>query len=196
MDLDPFEPVGINTATMRLLDVYLVYCLVSDSPPDTQQELAAIIRNKQLVASRGREPGLLLSRGNTEVTLSEWGAEVLAGCEPVAAALDAAVGSTAHRDALASARVNLRDPSLTPSARVLATVRGDYDSSFVRFVLAQSVRHRDAITELPLSPEVVERYASLAHESLEKQRQIEAADSLSFEAYLQQYLSSERLSVR
>ena len=196
MDLDPFEPVGINTATMRLLDVYLVYCLVSESPPDTQQELAAIIRNKQLVASRGREPGLLLSRGNTEVTLSEWGAEVLAGCEPVAAALDAAVGSTAHRDALASARVNLRDPSLTPSARVLATVRGDYDSSFVRFVLAQSVRHRDAITELPLSPEVVERYASLAHESLEKQRQIEAADSLSFEAYLQQYLSSERLSVR
>ena len=58
------------------------------------------------------------------------------------------------------------------------------------------VASRDAITELPLSPEVVERYTSLAHESLEKQRQIESADSLSFEAYLQQYLSSERLSVR
>jgi glutamate--cysteine ligase len=32
MDLDPFEPVGINAQTMRFLDVFLLHCLLSDSP--------------------------------------------------------------------------------------------------------------------------------------------------------------------
>jgi len=195
MDLDPFEPVGIGTATMRMLDVYLLYCLLSPSPPDTAQELSAIIRNKQLVASRGREPGLLLSRRTGEATLGDWGAEVLSGCEPIAAALDAANGVSAHREALANASARLRNPALTPSARALQTVEREYGNSFVRFVLAQSIRHRETIGNLPLSADVVERYARLARESLVKQREIEASDTLPFDAYLRQYLSPERLNV-
>ena len=40
MDLDPFETVGINAQTMRFLDVFLLHCLLSDSPDDTPQEIA------------------------------------------------------------------------------------------------------------------------------------------------------------
>ena len=195
MDLDPFEPVGINTSTMRLLDCYLLYCLFSESPPDTPEELNAINRNKQRVASRGREPGLLLERGTKEVALVEWGAEVLTACAPIATALDNAGATGAHREALAIALARLRDASLTPSARVLRAVKEAYDNSFVRFVLAQSTRHRDTITRLPLSAEIVQRYANLARESLYKQRQIEASDALPFDVYLEQYLSPERLNV-
>jgi glutamate--cysteine ligase len=196
MDLDPFEPVGINTSTMRMLDVYLLYCLLTDSPPDTLPELSAIVRNKQRVASRGREPGLLLTRGAREVRLSEWGGELLAGCAPIAAALDAANGTGAHGEALASAMARLRDPALTPSARVLEIMKRDYANSFVRFVLEHSFRHRDAIMKLPLDSEVAERFSQLARESVAKQRQIEAADSVPFATYVQQYLSPERLTVR
>lgn len=195
MDLDPFEPVGINAATMRMLDVYLLYCLLSDSPPDTSRELSAIVGNKQRVASRGREPGLLLTRGTQEVRLSEWGGEVLAGCTPIAAALDAANGTGAHREALANAAACLHDSALTPSARVLETMKQNYANSFVRFVLEHSIRHRDAIMKLPLDSEVAERYSQLARESMAKQRQIEAADNIPFATYVQQYLSPERLSV-
>jgi glutamate--cysteine ligase len=39
MDLDPFVPVGITAPTMRLLDVFLLHCLLSDSPPDTPKRL-------------------------------------------------------------------------------------------------------------------------------------------------------------
>jgi glutamate--cysteine ligase len=42
MDLDPFEPVGINADTMRFLDVFLLHCLLSDSPPDTPEELVRL----------------------------------------------------------------------------------------------------------------------------------------------------------
>ncbi|MFN3495523.1 MAG: glutamate--cysteine ligase, partial [Hydrogenophaga sp.] len=35
MDLDPFETLGIAAPTMRFLDVFLLHCLLSNSPPDT-----------------------------------------------------------------------------------------------------------------------------------------------------------------
>ncbi len=198
MDLDPFCAVGIDAQTMRILDVFLLHCLLQDSPPDTPQELANILRNKQLVASRGREPGLRLTRGLQEMPLFEWGAEVLAACEPIAAALDAAhavTGANAHREALAVATSRLRDPQTTPSAQVLQAMEREHDKSYARFVLEQSQRHRDAIWRLPYSTEAAERFSRLAEGSLLKQRQIEAADTLPFETYRQQYLAPERLNV-
>ncbi len=199
MDLDPFCTVGIDAQTMRILDMFLLHCLLQDSPPDTPQELANIVRNQQLAAARGREPGLRLARGSKEIPLFEWGAQVLAECEPIADALDAAHAPPAvgnlHRDALAMASSRLREPDTTPSARVLQEMEREHDKSYVRFVLAQSQRHRDAIWKLPYSADVAERFTRLAEGSLVKQRQIEAADTIPFEIYRQQYLAPERLNV-
>jgi glutamate--cysteine ligase len=193
MDLDPFFPVGIVAGTMRLLDVFLLHCLLCDSPPDTPQELGAIIGNKQRVASRGREPGLRLTRESEEVTLAEWGSEVLAECEQIAAALDAATGSNLHRDALSAAVAALDDPASTPSARVLQAMARDHNNSYVHFALAQSRAHRDAIMKLPLPQEVANRFALQAEESIVEQRRIEDADAVPFETYRQQYLAPIRL---
>jgi len=203
MDLDPFCMVGIDADTMRFLDVFLINCLLRDSPPDTAPEISAIVGNKQRTASRGREPGLLLTRGPREVPLSEWGAEILAQCEPIAAALDAAqarahgsrADAGAHMRAHAMAVARLRDPDTTPSARVLQAMERQHDRSYIRFVLAQSVRHRDAILKLTYPRDVATRFARLAEGSLVKQRQIEAADTLPFERYREQYLSPQRLRV-
>ena len=194
MDLDPFYAVGITAGTMRFLDMFLLHCLLRESPPDTPQELAAIVDNTQRVAARGREPGLRLVRESEEVTLVEWGGEILAECAPIAAALDAANGGTAHREALASAVAALDDPAATPSARVLEAMARDHGNSYVRFVLAQSLAHRDAILELPFPAEIAERFARLADESVTEQRRIEAADTLPFEAYRQLYLAAFRLN--
>jgi glutamate--cysteine ligase len=194
MDLDPFQAIGITESTVRMLDVFLLHCALTASPPDTPQELAAIVGNKQRVASRGREPGVRLNRGSAEVTLSEWGAEILAQCAPFAAALDEANGGSAHRDALSSALASLHDPAATPSARVLQAMARDHGNSYVGFVLAQSKAHREAILKLPLSEQVAARYARLAEESVAEQRQIEASETIPFEAYRQLYLAPLRLN--
>lgn len=195
MDLDPFCPIGITRETLDFLDMYLLNCLLRDSPPDTPDEIGAIVHNKQKVASRGREPGLKLTDGSREVTLVEWGGEVLAECAPVAAALDAAKGTHAHRDALASAVAALNDPALTPSARMLETMARDHGNSYVRFVLAQSAAHRETLLALPFSADVAARFAHLTEESLAKQRSIEAADTLPFAEFLEHYLSPASLNV-
>jgi glutamate--cysteine ligase len=62
VDIDPFSPVGIGLQQMRLLDIFLLHCLLSDSPPDSPQEIAAMTRNQRRIAERGRDPRLRLHR--------------------------------------------------------------------------------------------------------------------------------------
>ena len=145
-------------------------------------------RNILRAAVRGREPGLRLTRGSQEIALFEWGGQVLAECESIAAALDAANGGSGYGDALRNAGAVLGDPASTPSARVLDAMQKSHDGSYSRFVLAQSVQHRAAILNLTLSADVAERFARLAEASLAEQRRIEAADTVPFETFRQQYL--------
>lgn len=195
MDLDPFLPVGIDAAVMRFLDLFLLHCLLADSPPDTPDEIAALGRNQQRTAARGREPGLMLERAGREVALIDWGAEIVEQCAPLAGALDAALGGGGYRDAQRAAQAALASPSSLPSARVLAAMRADFDGSYVRCTRALSKATRAHLLELPWSDEAQQRYAALAAQSLAQQRQIEAADTMPFEAYRQDYLSPRRLGL-
>jgi glutamate--cysteine ligase len=196
MDLDPFVPVAITAATMRFLDVFLLHCLLAESPPDTPGEIAAIKRNQQRAAARGREPGLTLERGSHQIGLAEWGRQLLGECRPLAEALDAAHdGGTAYRTAVAAAAATLENPGSTPSARMLDAMDREHGKSNVRFVLALSRLHAQHLRGLPLPPEAEAQFARLAEESAAKQRQIETADAVPFEAFRQRYLSPEQLKV-
>jgi len=194
MDNDPFSPVGIAADTMRFLDMFLLHCLLHDSPPDTPDEIAAISRNQHNVAQRGRDPNLRLIRRGEELGLADWASGVLAECEPIAAALDQAHGGSAYRDVLASAYSAVAAPSTTRSARVLAEIGQTADKSYVAFALAQSLHHRRSLSALPLEAGVEARYARMAVDSIAAQQRIEAADSVPFETYRRQYLAKDLLS--
>ncbi len=194
MDNDPFCPIGIAADTMRFLDMFLLHCLLSESPPDTPEEIAAMSRNQHDVAQRGRDPDIRLQRRGQELGLAEWGTGLLGECEPIAAALDAAHRTGVYRDALAAAGAALRDSSATRSARMLAEIERTHDKSYVAFALTQSSQHRRTLQDLPLPAEVKARYARMAEDSLTAQRKIEAADTMPFEAYRRQYLSKDLLS--
>jgi glutamate--cysteine ligase len=194
LDVDPFSPVGIDPATMHFLDVFLLYCLLADSPPDTPEEIATVARNQYRVAERGREPGVRLRRDGADIGLAEWGTRLLGDCAPIAAAIDAATGDHACRNALAVADERLRDPDRTPSARVLAEMQRRFGNSYVEFALAHSLQHRDYVLALPFSDETASRLQQMADESLAEQRKIEQADTVPFETYRQQYLAQDLMS--
>ena len=195
MDLDPFETVGINARTMRLIDVFLLHCLLSNSPPDTPAEIAELKYNQHQTAARGREPGVKLKRAGGEVALTEWGAELLAQCAPIAAALDAALGGDDYQEALVAASAGLADAATLPSARVLAEMAQSHDNSFVKFVRAQSLKTRSVLQSMPLTVEQLARFTALSQQSVENQKKIEAADDVPFEDYRQRYVSAECLGV-
>ncbi len=193
MDLNPFSAIGITSETVRFLDIFLLHCLLSDSPPDTPREIATVGGNYQRVAARGREPGLGLDRGDATVALREWSGQLLAECEPIAVALDAAQSGSGHREALAAAAGMVADPESTPSARVLSAMRRDFGGSYFRFTLDHSLRHREALLGAPLPAELESSFRRMADESLDAQREIEDKDEMPFDAYLQRYLSAESL---
>src|SRR4051812_17512498 len=181
MDLDPFSPIGITAPTMRCLDLLLLHCLSAASPPDTPKEIAAVKRNQHRVAAGGREPGLLLDRGEREVPLVDWGKEVLAACEPIAEKLDALLGGAAYRDSLSTSLQLLVESASTPSARVLHAMERNHDGSYLRFVLAESLLHAGTLRGLPLGEDVAHLFDGLAKKSAAQQRRIEAGDTLDFE---------------
>ncbi|HYC49281.1 MAG TPA: glutamate--cysteine ligase [Burkholderiales bacterium] len=194
VDLDPFSPIGITAEAVRLLDIFLLHCLLSHSPLDTPDERAAIARNLHAVAIRGREPDLALERGRETVTLAQWAAELLDACVPIAAALDRGAGRP-HADVLSAAVAAVGDARSTPSARMIEEMERRHGRSHRRFALAHSLDHRSALTSMPLPPEEEQRLAGLAEQSLTKQREIEAADSVPFDDYRAHYVSPERLGV-
>jgi glutamate--cysteine ligase len=193
MDLDPFAPVGITPPVCRFLDIFLLHCLRLESPRDTPAEIAAIGRNQEKVAARGREPGLRLARGSQEVALEEWGGQLIAECAPLAAEIDAALGGSAYRKAHAAAAAMLANPALTPSARVLEEMAEEHANSYTAFALAQSIAQRAAITALPLPTEIAQRYAAMAVESLALQKRMEEREKVPFEDWRRRYLSPEML---
>jgi glutamate--cysteine ligase len=195
LDLNPFVPIGITVQNVRFLDIFLLHCLLSDSPPDTPAEIAALGRNQHKTAAFGRQPGISLERGDSEVGLTEWGAELLDRFTPIAAALDSTHQTSDYGDALRAAQALLREADLLPSARVLAVMRKDFENSFGAFTRSQSMQTKAKLRALPFSAAQQARFTSLSEQSVRDQKAIEARDTLPFEEYRQQYVSPERLGL-
>jgi glutamate--cysteine ligase len=193
MDLDPFVPVGISATTARFLDVFLLHCLLADSPPDTPDESAALARNQEAVSARGRQPGLRIERDAREVDLIEWGQALIDEFVPIATFLDTRMGGSGHLEALEVARAALDDPSTLASARVLATMASGFAGSHLDFARGCSEATRQAMLALPWSDADAAHFHALAEASRREQAAVEASDPLPFDTFLQQYLSPSQL---
>jgi glutamate--cysteine ligase len=189
VDLNPFEPLGIDCAQIQFMDTFLLLCLLADSPMDTPESRQSLARNQTAVVERGREPELTLEDGNRQILLTDWATTLLASCEPIAKALDAAADNAnkGYQTSLEQQLNKVSRPQLTPSAKVIAAMAAH--GSFFRFTMHQAKglqQHLQttAITETTLA-ELEEESAS----SLKRQKEIEAADTRSFEAFLEEYLA-------
>ena len=110
-----------------------------------------------------------------------------------AEALDLAHGGIDHANAVALAIAHLRSPELLPSARVLQAMHTHHDDSFVGFARAQSRVTHQHLLSLAWSTKQQARFEAMAAKSVEDQRAIEAADTMPFEIYRQEYTSPTRL---
>jgi glutamate--cysteine ligase len=115
--------------------------------------------------------------------------------EPIAAMLDGAFGSSDYGDALRGARALLEQPQLLPSARVLAVMEKDHGKSFVAFTRAQSQQTKAKLLALPFPAGLEAKFSALSEQSMREQHAIEAADTLPFEGWRQQYTAPERLGM-
>jgi glutamate--cysteine ligase len=188
MDLNPFLPLGIDAPEIRFLDIFLLYCLLLDSPDDSELESQLMQSNQLKVVEEGRRPGLELERLSGPIGLQQWAHELLSGIEPLAALLDECHGCASFNRSWQEQLAKVADPELTPSARVLGMMRSQ-QLPFFRFTMNQSIAHKGYFAEHPLSADELQAFEDEAAQSLQRQREIEAADTVDFDEFLKSYLA-------
>jgi len=191
LDINPFDPVGINQNAMRFVEAFLIYCLLHDSPPLDEKAATEASRNQSLTAKHGRDPQLRLHRDGKEVGLADWAHEILGDVRSIAGLIDTGEGGDSYTEAVSTQAQLIEDADATPSARVLEELR-QTETGFYHFAMERALGHKEYFLDLePLSDERLAIYADEAKNSLERQQSIEAADEISFDEYLEQYFSAD-----
>lgn len=190
LDINTFDPSGINQNTMRFIEAFLIYCLLEDSPKLDSQELAEIRLNHTGTAKRGRDPAFRLLRDGGSVHLQEWAGEILENVLAVARMIDRSETDGSYAAAVGVAQGIVDDPDETLSARIVAELK-QTGSSFFEFALGMANCHREYFASIAPLRAVNEK--SLSNEvaaSVVRQAEIEAADEISLDDYLQRYFTA------
>ena len=186
LDLDPFLPNGIDKQTIRFLDVFLLYCLLSDSPYSSIEEQSDIAFNHDATVYRGRDSSLCLRKENLRLTISDWGQQILEQIKPIANLMDRAHQSTDYAKAINEMESRILDSSKTPSAMILEQLRSN-NESHQEFGIRMAKEHTDYFLKQKLDEGTIEKYSKLAQNSIAEQLNIEKHDILTFDQYLSQY---------
>lgn len=186
VDVSPFTPVGLDEQQIRFMDTFLLFCLLEDSPPCTDQEQLVMDYNLKTVVNRGREPGLMLKSCSGEKPLTELAGTLLQSMDGIAELLDRAFESSNYTSALQDQKAKVSDPELTPSARMLREMR-ETELPFFRLEMEYSKRWAEHFRSSPLSEDVTEKFDRETQSSLQAQAEVEQSDSISFEQYLENF---------
>jgi len=189
LDVNPFSPIGIEATQVRFLDLFLLYCLLTQSPKSDASEEARLSANLKAVVLEGRKPGLELLTADGSRSLKSWLEELFDALQPLAVLLDGEL--TDYQVALAHWRKAVEDPNLTLSGQVLQNVinKGQDHGQWV-MTLAQ--QYYQFFVDYPLSSETIAQYQAEASSSLNKQAELEAAQStVSFDDYLADYFGAQ-----
>ncbi|MFD1216918.1 glutamate--cysteine ligase [Microbulbifer celer] len=186
LDLNPFVPLGLEAPQMRFIDAFLLHCLLSDSPLSDDADYRAIQQNQERIVYRGRDPQVQLIHNGGERKLTDWANDLLDEITPIARLLDDAWEEKEYQRAVDAQRDKISGKTPTPAAHMLAEMH-EHGQTFFQWAQAKAEQHRQYFRERPLSDVEQAEYQQLAKESLQKQKEVEAADSGSFEDFLGQY---------
>lgn len=188
LDINAYDPLGVNEEQLRFLECLMVYCLLKESPTLSRQQQTIFDRNELMVAHHGRQPELQLKQGKEKISLAEWGGNVLQEMQSVAELMDIDEHSRIYQNAVQQQQAKVENPELTPSAKMLVEVE-DNGEEFFTFGMRMSKQHQKILEKMDFPVEMEQKFQQWSKESLQKQTAIENADQGSFEEYLQAYFS-------
>jgi glutamate--cysteine ligase len=186
VDINPFSPVGLDAGQMRFLDTFLLYCLLEESPPCNEDEQATEAANLEAVINTGRQPGLLLNNGSDDVPMTQWADELLSAMQPIAQLLDTAHSSDQYNTSLELQRAKVAEPELTPSARILREMH-EQNLPFFRLAMNYSEQWAQYFQKRELATNVRAAFELDTQRSIERQKELEQSDVISFEQYLRDF---------
>lgn len=188
LDVNASHPLGINEEQLYFLETLMLFCLSHESPSIDEKELKEIDRNEMLTAHQGRDPTLKLKRNGEDISIKEWGGEILDAMQGFALLLDEVHGCNDYSNSLNKQKLAVADPQNTPSAKMLDEMR-EKGEGFYQYAMRMSKQHHEAFLKEKLSAEQSQFYENLTISSLAQQKQIEDSDVLPFATFLERYFT-------
>jgi glutamate--cysteine ligase len=188
IDVNAFDPHGVNEEQLYFLEIFVLFCLLQESTVLSASEKTEIDMNLIQVAHTGRQPDLKLTYCDNEITLKEWATELCEQMRGIAELLDQANDCTLYTESLDKQMECIKNPDMTPSARMLAEMRS-HNEGFFHFAKRMSLKHYDYFKSRKLSAERQHLFEDAATQSQQKQVEIESSDTMDFDEFLQQYFT-------
>lgn len=188
LDVNPFAPYGITLEQMRVLDVFLLFCLFTeenDLPCSQQIEAEG---NQDKIVMTGRQDGLMLSRNCEEISREQWLTDIFVDFGEIAAWLDKHYGGSEYQQAIAEIAPAVTDPSQTLSGKLMTQLLAEQKDNGI-LGLEFSKRYKAEITSRETSQFHADFMTEQSELSKQKQAEIEAADTLSFDEFLANYFA-------
>jgi len=186
LDINPFLATGIDAETIEFLDAFLLHCLLDDSPQCDQEEFHLISQNQARIVHHGRDPNVHVFCGKNEVPMRDCANNILNSIEKISAQLDAAHQTNRYSQSIAVQREKVADASLTPAAKVLASMK-ENNESHIDFSLRMSQSHAVQHKSHDVEARQQQNLLTIAEQSVTSQKEIEQQDSIHFDEFLAHY---------
>ena len=185
-DLNPLVPLGIDVHTQAFMDVFLLFCLLTDDYTADKNSIKTARNNFQTVCTRGREPGLMLEG---QCTFKTEATKLLADLAKVANVLDENSTTSLFQTAVTVQLNKINDPALTPSATILNILK-DENLSYLEFCQRQVKDTTAKIMQKEPDAELYQHLATEVSESITQWKTQEQQPN-DFDAFLTDYMTKK-----
>lgn len=188
IDVNAFDPFGINEEQLHFLEALMIFCLLADSNDINADEQQEIDNNEMIAVMNGREPGVELTRLGKKIQLSVWTKEIFEALFPICNILDEVNNTNKYSIAVKNLSDIASDPGKSPSAHMLSIMQ-ENDEGFHYFAKRMSIQHNDYFKKLVLSKSKNDEFEKIVKDSINKQTEIEKYNVLTFDEFLSAYYS-------
>jgi glutamate--cysteine ligase len=186
IDLNPFLPLGIDRDQIDFMDLFLLTCLLSESLPSDQGEHTRILNNQKTMVNEGRSPDLMLHDTDGPRSFENWSKSIFQEMYVLADILDKKIQTKRYNGVLKKYEVLIERPSLTPSGKILDTMKKS-QKTFFQLAMDLSLKSNEYLRRKEFGPDKIKKYTDMAIQSHKDQSIIEAADSMTFSKFLKKY---------
>lgn len=183
LDCNPLHPLGVSAEETTFLQLFLIYCLCKKSPKLTKKEQQHVCENQERVALYGRDPTCKLFEASSEKPLKTVSEKILDEMQPIADLL-----GDHFRCTLKSAREKIEDPTLTPSAIILAKSR---PVGFAKWGLEMAKKHMQWHLKNALSDKREAIFTKTVKNSLDSKSSLEKQEMHFLRGYEDLQLSTQ-----
>jgi glutamate--cysteine ligase len=191
LDLNPFNPIGIDKKTIKFLDAFLLYCLCDDSEMSNDYETEIISKNQSEIVNHGRKRDLLIQTSSGTQSIKEKSIEIFDKLEMIAKQLDKTHGSNDYLDSIKEQKLKIKYSKLTASSKLLIQMEKK-NLSFIDLNLKLAEQHANLFKHHKVDKLKHQNLLNLIKQSIRIHKDFEQKNEINFDQYLFEYFKEKK----